>query len=61
VSSRILRIAAFILFAFFMYEATAGVLFKQEVNGNWRTCYYRDGSDVTTLTVPASDPCPVNN
>ena len=41
--------------------ATAGVLFKEEVNGDYRTCYYRDGTKVTTLTVHVSNPCPVNN
>lgn len=42
----------------FAASAFAGTLFKYEDNGDWRTCFYRDGSVVTTLTVHVSQPCP---
>lgn len=40
-------------------DAVSGLLFKEEVRGATRICYYQDGPNVIVKTLPASDPCPV--
>ena len=46
-----------ILISFPAY-AFNGSLFKEEVEGEYRICYYRDGVDVRVKSYYAANPCP---
>ena len=38
--------------------AGGGTLVREEVRGQYRFCYYREGGEVTVLRVHESNPCP---
>ena len=59
--NRVLRIALAIMLAGWAATAAAGVLYKQTTDGDYRTCYYKDGTKITTKTIHISQPCPINN
>ena len=37
-----------------------GMLFKQEIEGEYRICYYQDGPEIRVKSYHVSQPCPVD-